>query len=174
MSEEITRAARYASGLGSIANQALRNVVGNVCIGKAGLDIDQTNAENVETNADVVYTIDGKYYAFATDAEIDISAEPVIDHLGETVTASALATGYTRVYALCLDASGNIAVVEGKDVANGGDAYCPGVPPAWCVFGAVKVVNASGSSFTFGTTDLSTSGVTDTYHDLMMVPAGAL
>ena len=31
-------------------------------------------------------------------------------------------------------------------------------------------LNASGSAFTFGTTSLATSGVTDTYFDLTMAP----
>jgi len=35
----------------------------------------------------------------------------------------------------------------------------------------VKVANATGSAFTFGTTALSTSGITDTYFDLTMAPA---
>lgn len=152
-----------------IDHAALRSLLGARCYGKAGLAIDATPAD-VETTSAVDYSIDGVMYTLAITAAIDISAAAVIDEAGGTTTMTAQATATDRIYLLVVNAAGTIKVVQGTAVATGATCPCPGVPSGYCAFGAVKVANASGSDFTFGTTSLATANVTDTYYDLSLAP----
>lgn len=149
----------------------LRQAIANRAYSKGVIAIDGTNAENVQTSAAVDYSINGVMYQLAITAEIDVSGLGVLTEKGATTTMTAQATATDRIYLLVLNTSAAIKVVQGVAVATGETCYCPRVPPNHCAFAAIKVANASGSAFTFGTTSLATSGVTDTYFDLTMAPA---
>lgn len=170
---DITRAHKAGPSLGGIGGQTERLMLGNRALSYGNLAID-ANTENVQTGNAVEFCIDGVLYSKAAVAEIDVSGLAVIDEQGDTTTMSAQATGYDRIYLLVLNSSGTIKVVQGQAVATGESCYCPGCPAGYAPFGAVKVANATGSNFTFGTTGLDTSGITDTYYNLSGVPAGAL
>ena len=152
-----------------IDHAVLQSLLGSRCYGKAGLAIDAA-PQDVETTAAVDYSIDGVMYTLAITAAIDLSATPVINEAGATVTMTAQATATDRAYLLVVDAAGTIKVVQGTAVATGATCYCPTCPEGYAPFGAVKVANASGSDFTFGTTSLATANVTDTYYDLSLAP----
>lgn len=171
---DITRARKVGPTLGGIGGNLERLMHGTRTLTFATLAIDGTNAENVQTGNAIDFCIDGVLYTKATVAEIDISALDVIDEQGVASAMTAQATAKDRIYLLAIDKSGNIHVIEGQDVDTGEDAFCPGCPADHAPFGAVKVANATGSDFTFGTTDLDTSGITDTYFNLALVPSGAL
>jgi hypothetical protein len=147
----------------------LREVIANRAYGKAGLAIDATPAD-VETTAAIDYSINGVMYQLAITAAIDLSATGVLTELGATSAITAQATGTDRIYLLVLNTSADVKIVQGVAVATGATCYCPACPPNHCAFAAVKVANATGSAFTFGTTSLATSGITDTYFDLTMAP----
>ena len=151
--------------LQDVEHAALRHLLGNRCYTKGVLAID-ANTENVQTTVIVTYSIRGVMYNKAAVAEIDVSA---LDGLSST----ALADGYTQIFGLALNAAGTITVVPGDQVltaditAGTQVAHWPAaIDDATVLFGAVKVVNATGSAFTFGTTGLDTAGITDTYYDL--------
>lgn len=134
------------------------------------LAIDDSNTENVQTTAAVVFSINGVLYSKAAVAEIDVSGLDVLDESGAETSMTAQVTATDRIYLLILDSGGNIKVVQGEAVATGETCYCPVCPPDHAAFGAVKVANATGSDFTFGTTGLDTSGITDTYYNLSIPP----
>jgi hypothetical protein len=153
-----------------IEHADLRQAIANRAYSKGGIAIDATPAD-VETTAAVVYSINGVMYSLAIQAAIDVSTLGVLTEKGAVTAMTAQANNTDRIYLLVLNTSAAIKVIQGAAVAAGALCYCPGVPPNHCAFAAVKVANASGSAFTFGTTSLATAGVTDTYFDLTMAPA---
>ncbi len=150
---------------------SIRHTVANHCYSKPGLAIDGTNAENVQTSSAIIGSIAGVMYTLATQAEIDVSALPVLTEAGATTTMSAQAINTDRIYLLLLDTSAAIKVVQGTAVATGAECRCPSCPEGHFAWGAIKVANADTAPFTFGTTSLSATGVTDTYYDLAIAPA---
>ena len=152
--------------LQDVPQQYLRDLFGNHVYNSGVFAIDGTNTENVQTGATLEYTIKGIHYTKATVAEIDVS----------TLTGlptDALADGYTQIFGMEIDAAGTISVVYGEQVSTA--AITAGTKELdWPVasastsvlFAAVKVVNATGSDFVFGTTGLDTAGITDTYYNL--------
>lgn len=152
-----------------IEHADLRQAIANRAYSKGGIAIDVTPAD-VETTAAVVYSINGVMYSLAIQAAIDVSTLGVLTEKGAVTAMTAQANNTDRIYLLVLNTSAAIKVIQGAAVATGSTCYCPSVPPNHCAFAAVKVANASGSAFTFGTTSLATAGVTDTYFDLTMVP----
>ncbi|KKM93925.1 hypothetical protein LCGC14_1203570 [marine sediment metagenome] len=123
---------------------------------KAGLAID-ANSEDVETANVFLFTIAGVCYSLAAQGAIDISTLPF--------TPTVLATAFQRIYLLHVTSAGVIDVTEG--VAHASAAVVPATPAGKVALGYVKVVNATGSNFTFGTTGLDTGSITDTYVDLV-------
>jgi len=148
-----------------LGRQSDRDLHGNKVFNSGALAID-ANPNDVETTAAVNYTIKGIFYQLAAQAAIDLS----------TLTGlptTALADGYTQIFGLEVNAAGTISVVYGEQISTA--AITAGTQELdWpvasststVVFAAVKVGNASGSDFTFGTTSLATAGVTDTYYNL--------
>lgn len=152
--------------LQDVNHQEMRHLLGNFALTDGGLDIDDANTENVETNAAITYVIKGIFYAKSATAEIDISGL-------SGLPTTALADGYTQIFGLELNAAGTFSVVYGEQVATA-DITSGDRDPDWpvasdddhTIVGAVKVANATGTTFTFGTTGLDTAGITDTYYDL--------
>jgi hypothetical protein len=146
-----------------------QSVVGATwCASKAGLAI-ATTATAVKTaapnGAGTDYAIDGKGYHKADTDNMALTA-------GQT-----LATAYTVLLLICLDSSGTLSSVLGTavlstDLANGNVVLqYPQATADTCPIGAMKIANATGSSFVTGTTDLDTSNLTVTYIDLLTVPS---
>jgi hypothetical protein len=79
------------------------------------------------------------------------------------------------MYSLFMNAAGTVTTVKGTEQKTGTKQPLSwGVQPADTVmFGAIKVVNAT-NTFTAGTTDLSASGVTATYYNVMAQPSFTL
>lgn len=155
-----------AKRLQDVDHQDLRHLLGNQCFTRGVLAID-ANTNDVQTTAACVYTVKGILYSLAAIAAIDIS--------GLTgLPTTALADGYTQIFGFeaSTDAS-TVTVVYGDQVATA-DITAGTQVADWptassdlhTIFGAVKVVNATGSAFTFGTTGLDTSGITDTYYNV--------
>lgn len=153
-----------------IDHASLRHVIANHAYSKGVLAIDAAT-QDIQTSAAVDYSINGVMYQLAIQAAIDVSAAAVMDETGTATTMTAQADLTDRIYLLVLNASATIKVIQGAAVPTGETCYCPTVPENYCAFGAVKVKNATGSAFTFGTTGLDTAGITDTYYDLAMAPA---
>jgi len=160
--------------LKDVKYEGMRNLLGNKSLSAGGLAIHGTNKENVLTAAIVTFTITCVFYTKAATAEVDLSALAVLEEDGDADTIDALSAGYTRVFLLVMNAAGTMKIVQGTDVANGGSAYSPACPDGHAPFGAIKVVNGSGSAFTLGTTALDAADITSTFKDLSHVPATAL
>ena len=155
------------SSLQDIDHVDLRHLLGNRCMTSGILAIDGTNTENVQTTGTVVFTVKGILYSLATIAEIDVSG------LGGLPT-TALATAYTQIFGLeaSTDAS-TVTVVFGEQVLTASItdgtkelSWPRASTEAHTIFGCIKVVNATGSDWTFGTTDLDVANVTDTYYNM--------
>jgi hypothetical protein len=146
-----------------------------------------TNAGTIKTASVITYALDGRFYSKAATDNIAIS------YAGSAVyqaSAGGVATlngafmggvnGSTRLYLLCLDASGNVSIVPGKVVDStelaGGRVSLdfPDCPNLVCPFGALRVALTSGAAFVPGTTSLAASGVTAAYINLATVPANPL
>ncbi|MBF0137403.1 MAG: hypothetical protein H7833_16155 [Magnetococcus sp. DMHC-1] len=136
------------------------------CLKKAGLAIHGTNRENVLTANAVDFIIDNQFYTLAAQTEIDISAIS-----GYTPTTQA--TGKSRWYLFCLSTASALSVVEGSVAASAEAALMPDPGTTVCPFCAIRVVNATGSNFTLGTTALNTANITATYVDLARPLSGS-
>lgn len=154
--------------LQDVGHQDIRHLLGNRAYTIGTLAIDGTNTENVQTTGAVVYSIKGILYSKAAVAEIDISAL-------SGLPTTALADGYTQIFGLELDSAGTITVVYGEqrltaDITAGDKEldWPKASDDDHTMFGAIKVANATGSDFTFGTTGLDTAGITDTYYNLAL------
>jgi len=162
--------------LNAIGSETLRRAIGNQCLAAAGFAIHGGNAENVLTANAVTLTIDGVFNAFAAQTEIDLSAITVHDRDGVVDdTKRTLADGYEQKFVLAANAADTIVVVAGDPLptAQGDEPDWPSLPDGYAPFGGLKVVNASSADFVLGTTDLSASGITDTYYDIMTIPPRA-
>jgi hypothetical protein len=140
---------------------------GTMCLSKAGL-AEGTNANTIKTaapnGAGIDFVIDGIAYHLADGDNIAMTA----------LDAQAALT--TCLYLVTVNAAGTVAMVKGDEVLtaslSGGDAVLRWPEPAagYCPIGAIKIATAAATTFTSGTTDLSATGITDTYYDLMTIP----
>lgn len=141
---------------------------GTLCLSKAGLKIGNSAAAAVDiaapNGAGVDFAINGKLYHKADAADIALTA----------ATAQAALT--SCLYLVCLNASGTLSSVKGTEVLTA-DITAGKSPLAWpmpvddtCPIGAIRVDTAAGYTFTAGTTELSATGITDTYYDILAVP----
>ncbi|KKN00234.1 hypothetical protein LCGC14_1139890 [marine sediment metagenome] len=126
-------------------------------LSKAGLAIHGSAKENVLTANVFEFAIAGICYTLAAQGSIDISALPF--------TPTELDTAKQRIYLLHVTSGGTIDITEGADHASA--AVVPATPAGKAAFGYIKIVNATGSGFTIGTTDMDIGNITETYIDLI-------
>ena len=152
----------------------------------AGL-AEGTNANTIKTTADIVYTIDGRFYTKATTDNIAISySGPSVYQAAaggvQAVNGSFTGAvgGSTRLYLICLDTAGAVSIVPGP-IVNTADLTAgrvalqyPDDQAGVCVIGAMRIALTAGTTFTPGGTDLSASGVTATFVNLADVPANPI
>lgn len=156
----------YATCLGDIGDLSLRTLLGNRCMGNAGIAIAATKSK-VKTTNSIDYTIDGVFYTKA-------GTDNLFAHSDTTVQAA----DTTKYYALCLDASGTASIIAGLVSENvDGTTYnlsaslMPPIPVTLCCVGALKIVTDATHTFTPGTTLNDAAGITATYYNLSVVPA---
>jgi hypothetical protein len=138
---------------------------GTMCFSKAGLVSTDAAIDIVAPNgAGVDYAIGGVLYHAADQTDTAMTA------------AAAQAALTTCIYLVCLDSSGTLTTVKGTevltaDIASGKSVLTWPQPAAsTCPIGAIKVVCASGYTFTCGTTQVDATGITTTFVDLFCVP----
>lgn len=147
--------------LQDINHQVLRDVLGTMCLGKAGLAEGTTTPATIKTTNAIDYTIGHKVYSKAATDNIAMTA------------AAQQAVSTQCVYLVSLDAAGAVTVTKGTEVAANGTltlADMPETPDNQCVIGAFKIVTDGSTTFTSGTTDLGAAGITETYVDLARKP----
>lgn len=146
---------------------------GTLCLSKAGLGIHSSAAQFViaaPNGAGIDFCIKGLAYHKADATALTFTA-------GHTVQAAST----TCLYLVQLDSSGNVSTVQGEQVLTAdlsagtkvlqwpdptSDSYCP--------IGAIKIACAVGYTFTHNTTELSATGITETYYDFFAIPADPL
>ncbi|MCB1282362.1 MAG: hypothetical protein KDB18_12650 [Salinibacterium sp.] len=153
------------------------NRSGTLCLSKAGL-AEGTNAATIKTaapnGAGIDYAIEGILYHKADGDNVAMTAT---EQDGSTITVQP--DLYTCLYLVQINAAGTISAVKGPQVLSAdlaaGNAVLKWPTPldGNCAIGAVKIVT-DGGTFTYGTTDLSGTGVTDTWYDLFGIPARPL
>jgi hypothetical protein len=141
-------------GLHNIQQQILRNVLGNVCTTSAGLAIGTSSAAAVKIANTTNYAIDSVLYQ-KTTAEIAF-----------TDTTVQQASTFVK-YLLSLDASGTGTLTAGNSASTSALALLPATPDDEVAIGYVEVATDSTHTFTPATTELSATGITDVYVNLM-------
>lgn len=157
-----------------------------LCLAAAGL-AEGTNANTIKTVNNITYTIDGRFYSKSATDNIAISYAGASVYQAAAGGVQAVNGGFsggvngsTRLYLICLDTAGAVSIVPGQivdstELAAGRVALqFPDAPVGVCPIGAMRIALTAGTAFTPGSTDLSASGVTDTFYDLMDVPANPL
>lgn len=153
-----------------IAHQDVRDAIQNVCLGNAGLAIASTASRFQTANA-IIYSVGGFIYAKSATNNI----EPVcVTEAGAATAITGLPAGHKRMLLICINAGGDVRVVQGDIVANAQAAPMPNLPPGMAPVGAIRVVNGTASAFTLGTTNFNASDITSTYYNLHAVPVTAL
>lgn len=129
----------------------------------AGL-AEGTNANTYKTTNTLAYTINGVF-----------KSKSATDNVAFTSGIGTVPPSSAALYAVWIDTSGNLSNTRGP-VVDAADP-CP-VPTQTtanvALVGLIKVVTSSAATFTPGSTDLSATGVTDTFFDCSVMPGAAL
>ena len=142
---------------------------------KAGLTGISGGATTFSTgSATLSYAIAGIMYS---NAQVSGGTTPVVGAVsGAAIT---LADEQARTVVWVLDSSGNEKVIEGEVVDLDGDGNYVNAPPlpnidleTYCPF-AYQVIKASGltGTFTFGSSNWNTTGMTHTVKDVATLPS---
>lgn len=142
---------------------------GNFCVAKATL-AEGTNANTIKVtnSAGIDFAIDGVMYSKATTDNIAMDA----------LAIQAVST--TCLYLVMINAAGTVSMKKGTEVATADLAagskvlQWPACDALKAPIGAIKIVTNSSATFTNGSTDLSASGITATFYDLLTVPSKPL
>lgn len=156
-----------------------------LCLAAAGL-AEGTNANTIKTVNNITYTIDGRFYALNATDNIAISFTGPTVYQAPTGVGSINGgftggvNGSTRLYLICVNAAGTVSIVPGQIVDNAELAagrvalMFPDAPRGTCPIGAMRIALTAGTTYVPGSVDLGATGVTDTFIDLMDVPANPL
>jgi hypothetical protein len=143
-----------------------------LCVSKAGLTAGTTSTY---TTAAAVNGFIGGKYATALAAQTN-TATPTTDANGDAFTV--VTASQCSVFVYCITAAGAIAVYQGtvEDLDSDAVDIRPSFPTidyeTHLPFGYVVVVNSSaGSDWTFGASNWTATGVTDTYTDVGVLPS---
>jgi hypothetical protein len=153
--------------------QANRLIGGSLVLSKAGLTGLSGAATTYSIGNAVTYGLSGKAYSKSTVAG---GATPTTDAL--TGLAFSVKPGYGTNVLWCLDAAGNVVVVQGSTEqlnAAGNFSVAPPqfaqVPDTLVPFAYSVIKNVStGTLFTFGTSLWNQAGVTVTAQDIFAIP----
>lgn len=144
---------------------------GTFCLAKAGLAAGSTTTQiaiAAPNGAGVDYCIAGEIYHKKDAASVAYGSAPIQPALT------------TCLYLICLDSAGTISCVKGEAVLNADLTagtkvlQWPTPSASVCPIGGFKVVLTGAATFTAGTSDFATAGVTDTWFDLFAVPTAPL
>jgi len=135
-------------------SESLNREMGTFTLTSPALAIDETDAEDIKTG-NFTYVYDGVFKSKTAAAKIDLSDTTYADGGSLVIEDDETAKIYVMI-----DADGDHTTYLLR-----ADEYT--WEPDALVIGYVEVLNESDADFTVGTTDLSASGVTDTYVNLL-------
>lgn len=173
------------SKISDVTNQALKELIGNMCLTKITLAATGGSTATVASTGTFTFTQGGAIYTHAALSAQSIAATHALNGKLAVSASRALPTGKTAYFTLGVNASGTICVSQGSYAGENlsqffmgttavGDGAVPDVPSGYTPIGVIKVVNASAGDFVAGTTNLNTAGLTNTYTDVAVLPAGLL
>jgi hypothetical protein len=156
-----------------------------IALNSGGL-AEGTNNATIQIATAINYVIDGRFYSKAITDNIAISysgpavyqAPTGVGTINGSFTGGT--NGSTRIYGIFLDTAGTVSILPGPivdsaDLAAGrASLQWPDVPNNVCPIGGLRIALTAGTTFIPGTTDLSASGVTDTFYNLADMPANPL
>ena len=133
---------------------------GNIAFASGALAAG-TSAGTFKTTATVTYIIDGVF-----------KSKAATDNLTFTSGHTALANYQACVFAVWLDASGNVTTTQGPIVSADQTCPTPPVAGAKAVIGLIKVSTSTSQTFTPGTSTLG-AGNTASYVNTATMPTAA-
>lgn len=155
-----------------MANEA--NAI-TMCLGKVTLAAGTTTT--LSNTGTTTYAVKSKPY---TKAAMANAASPTTD-VNSGAAFNALAASQACLFLVGLDKDGNVKVAQGNIVDLNSDnslrdlPNVPGLPPTVCPIGYVLAKNGStGSSWTFGSSNWTATGMTAVFGDLVGLPESAL
>lgn len=156
-----------------------------IALNSGGL-AEGTNANTIQIATAINYVIDGRFYSKAITDNIAISysgptvyqAPSGVGSINGSFTGGV--NGSTRIYGIFLDTAGAVSILPGPivdsaELAAGRVALqWPDTPYGVCPIGGMRIALTAGTTFIPGSTDLSATGVTDTFYNLADMPANPL
>ena len=115
-----------------------------------------------KTTATIPYMLDGKFYSKAATDNLVFSS-------GHTL----LTGGQSCLFALWLDANGDVSTTQGPIVTAGDPCPVPPTPANKALFGLIKIATAGTTAFVPNTTELDAANVTTTYINAGRMPGVA-
>lgn len=155
--------------ISDITKAELKELLGDRCLGNAGIAIGTTKSKVKTVNA-VPYCIGGKAYTLAATDDLFV-------HTDLTVQPAST----TRAYLLCVNAAGTALVVRevgppsfspGTRKATSGKV--PPLPAGYAPIGVLVIVTGASNTYTPATTLNDAAGITATYINLSGMIASAV
>jgi len=135
---------------------------GFVSLTAAGL-AEGTNANTFKTTNTLTYTNNGVFKSKAGT-----------DNLTFSTGHTALGNSQACLFGVWIDNSTAFSTSQGMIVAAGDPCPVPNAPASnVTLVGLLKIVTSSSATFTPNSTDLSATGVVDTFLDCMVMPGSA-
>lgn len=171
------------SKLSDITNQAIKDLLGNMCFSKITLAATGGATATVASTGAILFSNGGLALTKTALAAQSILATHFLNGKLAVTASQPLPTGKTCYYVLGLSATGTVCVSQGDYAGQNlsqfnmgtsamGDGSVPDVPANFTPIGAIKIVNTSVGDFIAGTTLLNVAGITATYTDLSLMPVG--
>jgi len=124
-----------------------------------------TNAHTIKLTTGVYYTIDGAKYTVAAVDNVAIPTDPGTQ--GTACYAKYLVSVGTDGTAA--SGSGGITITKGSEGDTSAEAKLPDLPDQNCALGYFEILTTT-FEYIAGSTDNGSTGITDTYVDLVHMP----
>ncbi len=171
------------SKISDVTNQAIKDLIGNMCLTKIALAATGA-AATVASTGTFTYTNGGEILTHAALLAQSIKATHQLNGKLALSTAASrpLPTGKTAYFTLGVNYAGTVCVSQGDYAGENlsqffagttavGTGAVPDVPAGYTPIGVIKIVNTSVGDFIAGTTLLDVAGITDTYTNVCVLPA---
>lgn len=173
------------SKISDVTNQVLKDLLSNMCYSKIVLAINAASAATVKNTGAIIYSNNGVMLTKTALSAQSIVATHFMNGKMAVTASQVQPISTTAYYTLGLDGSGNVCVSQGSWLGMNlsqfqmgtsavGDGQVPDVPVGYTPIGVIKIVTNGSTTFQAGVTALDAAGVTATYFDLALMPAGLL
>lgn len=160
-------------------------IPGSMCLTKATLAINASSAATVKTTGATTISVGGVMKSFSALSAAALTAMSDSDVTG-FVQPRGAAGFYTQpvsttAYYVLAHNGTSLRVIQGTyagqpmqpyGIGAVGNGKVPKCPDGWVPFGIIKVVTDGSTTFAPGTTALDASGLTVTFFDIAVNPAG--